>query len=126
MIKLPNSNKGKIVKELVQNIDIYPTVLDVLGIDKPKNITLHGHSLTPLLNKDKVNWENVAYTCAVGNYGLVTDRYRFTKLKDGGYHLFDLKKDPYEWNNLAGNIKYKKRIQEFEAKLETVVWNTPK
>lgn len=126
MIKMPNESKGKVVKELVQNIDIYPTVLDILGIEKPEKIALHGRSLAPLLEKEKIDWENVAYTCAVGNYGLVTDRYRFTKLKEGGYHLFDIKKDPHEWNNLADRKKYKSLIKEFEAKLEKVVWNSPK
>lgn len=109
----------------MKNIDIYPTLLELLNIEKPDSVTLRGNSLVPLLNNENVNWEDIAYICAVGNFGLVTDRYRFTKLKDGGYHLFDLKKDPHEWNNLAENKKYKNLIKEFEAKLETVVWNKP-
>lgn len=125
IIKTPNNNKAQVVENVVQNIDIYPTLLELLNIEKPKDITLHGTSLVPLLKNEKIDWEDIAYTCAVGNFGLVTDRYRFTKLKDGGYHLFDLKEDPHEWNNLAKNKKYKNLIQEFEAKLETVVWNKP-
>lgn len=126
VIKIPNSNEAKIVDKVVQNLDIYPTLLELLKIDLPDNVQLHGKSLVPLLNGESVDWENVAYTCAVGNYGLVTDRYRFTKLKDGGYHLFDLKNDPHEWNNLAEKEAYKSLIKEFESKLETVVWNKPK
>jgi len=68
----------------------------------------------------------VAYTCATGNFGLVTDQYRFIKLADRGYKLFDLKKDPHEWNNLADDKKYKKLIKKFEDQLETVVWNKAK
>ena len=123
IVKLPHSKKAQVVNEIVQNIDIYPTILELTNIEKPSGITLHGTSLVPLLKNEKVNWNNVAYTCAVGNYGLVTERYRFTKLQEGGYRLFDLKKDPYEWGNLADDKKYKKIIKEFEAKLETVVWN---
>jgi len=109
----------------LKNIDIYPTLLELLNIEKTDSVTLRGNSLVPLLNNENVNWKDIAYICAFGNFGLVTDRYRFTKLKDGGYHLFDLKKDPHEWNNLAENKKYKNLIKEFEAKLETVVWNKP-
>ncbi len=124
-IKIPHNNKAQVVDEIVQNIDIYPTLLDLLDIEIPENVALHGTSLVPLLENEKVDWENVAYTCAVGNYGLITDRYRFTKLQDGGYHLFDLKIDPHEWENLADKKQYQALIKEFEAKLETVVWNKP-
>lgn len=126
IIKLPHSNKAQVVDHIVENIDIYPTVLELMGIEKPETTTLHGNSLVPLLKNEKVDWEDIVYTCATGNYGLVTNRYRFTKLSDGGYHLFDLKKDPYEWNNLANDKKYKKLIKEFDAKLKKVVWNAPK
>ena len=126
IIKMPHEKKAQVIENVVQNIDIYPTLLDLLGIEQPKEITLHGTSLVPLLKNEKVAWENVAYTCAVGNYGLVTDQYRFTKLAEGGYKLFDLKKDPHEWNNLADNKKYKKLIKKFEDQLETVVWNKAK
>lgn len=125
IIKTPYSKEAKVVENVVQNIDIYPTLLDLLNIEVPDGIELHGTSLVPLLNNENIDWEEVAFTCAIGNYGLVTDRYRFTKLKDGGYHLFDLKKDPHEWNNLASLKKYQKLIKEFDAKLKTVVWNKP-
>jgi len=45
-IKLPNQERGEINKNLVSNIDIVPTIADVLGIDldwnfgKKKNIDL--------------------------------------------------------------------------------------
>lgn len=126
IIKTPYNNKAQVVENVVQNIDIYPTLLDLLDIEQPKNVTLHGNSLVPLLEHQKVDWENITYTCATGNYGLVTDRYRFTKLETGGYLLYDLKEDPHEWNNLANKNKYQKLIKEFKTKLETVVWNKPK
>jgi uncharacterized sulfatase len=125
IIKTPHNKKAQVIENIVQNIDIYPTLLELLNIKKPDSVTLHGNSLVPLLNNENVNWEDIAYTCAVRNFGLVTDRYRFTKLEDGGYRLFDLKEDPQEWNNLAENKEYKELISEFEAKLETVVWNKP-
>ena len=125
IIKKAHNNEARVVKEIVQNIDLYPTLLELLNIEQPRDVILHGKSLVPLLDHQKVNWDNVAYTCAVGNYGLVTDQYRFTKLEEGGYLLFDLKKDPHEWNNLASDKKYQKIIQEFEAKLDKVVWNKP-
>lgn len=123
IIKMPNSNMAQVVDNVVQNLDIYPTLLELLNIKLPEHITLHGNSLAPLLKGKKTSWDNIVYTCAVGNYGLVTDKYRFTKLKDGGYHLFDLENDPHEWNNLADQKMYQNLIKEFESKLASVVWN---
>ena len=35
------------------------------------------------------------------------------------YELYDLEKDPYEWNNLAGKMKYRKILDELTAALST-------
>lgn len=123
MIKVPNVKGGQVVQNIVKNIDIYPTVLELAGIKKPEQVKLHGNSLVPLLNNKKVKRDDIVFTCAVGNYGVVTDRYRFTKFEGGKKHLFDLKKDPFEWNNLADDPKYGKLIKEFEMKMAEVVWN---
>ncbi|WP_019028914.1 sulfatase [Colwellia piezophila] len=130
MIKTPNSKGGTVISELVQNIDIYPTLLDLAGIDIPKGIKLHGKSLVPLLHKntkhgEEVEWENIAHTSAKGSHGVVTDKYRFTVMADGSRELYDLEQDPGEWNNLANESKYKKLIQGLESKMSQVVWNKP-
>ncbi|MBB6462293.1 sulfatase [Flammeovirga kamogawensis] len=125
IIKMPHSKTPKVIENVVQNIDIYPTLMALTESTMAEGTQLHGKSLVPLLKGEKVDWEDLVYTCAQENYGLVTDQYRFTITKDGKYLLYDLKKDPYEWNNLASNKKYKKLINEFEGKLKTVVWNKP-
>ena len=79
----------------------------------------------PLLYDKKVEWQNVAYTCDQGCYGLVTDQYRFTKTTTGKYHLYDLKKDHFEWENLVYENKYKNLVKEFESKILKVKWNKP-
>lgn len=123
IIKTPDINKAKIVENVVQNIDIYPTILELAGIEKPDSLSFHGNSLVPLLNNEDVEWDNITYTCAQGSYGLVTDKYRFTKTKTGNYHLYNLKKDPFEWENLAYKKKFKKLIEEFDEKISQVKWN---
>jgi len=130
MIKTPNTKAGTVVSALVQNIDIYPTLLDLAGIEPPKGIKLHGKSLVPLLhqnteNVETVNWENIAHTSAKGSHGVVTDQYRFTILEDGTRELYNLEKDPDEWNNLADKPAYKTLIKGFESKMSKIVWNKP-
>lgn len=125
MIKMPNSKGGSVISELVQNTDIYPTLLELAGIDTPKGIKLHGKSLVPLLHGDDVEWENIAHTSAKGSHGVVTDKYRFTVMADDSRELYDLQQDPGEWNNLANDSIYQKMIQGFETKMSKVVWNKP-
>jgi len=130
MIKTPNTKGGTVISELVQNTDIYPTLLELAGIDIPKDIKLPGNSLVPLLHKNTehgqdVEWENIAHTSAKGSHGVVTDKYRFTVMADGSHELYDLEQDPGEWNNLANNAQYKALIKEFKNKMSKVVWNKP-
>lgn len=48
MVKLPNSEKrGMVIDEMVSNIDVYPTILDMLNIDIPERV--QGKSLVPLI-----------------------------------------------------------------------------
>ncbi len=125
MIKTPSTKAGTVVENVVQNIDIYPTLMELTGAKVNDDITLHGKSLVPLLHNKSSDWEDITYTSAKGSYGVVTDRYRFTKMKDGKNHLYDLQEDPDEWNDLADNAKYGKMIKGFETKMSTVVWNKP-
>jgi len=125
MIKTPNTRGGKVIGNIVQNIDLYPTLMELTGAKLSDGITLHGKSLVPLLHEKEVDWEDIAYTSAVGSHGVVTDRYRYTKTEDGKYHLYDLKEDPDEWNNLANDAQYAKMMKDFDEKMSKVVWNNP-
>jgi uncharacterized sulfatase len=125
MIKTPYTTGGTVISEIVQNTDIYPTLLELTGTAQPKDVVLHGKSLVPLLHGEDVVWENIAHTSAKGSHGVVTDKYRFTIMKDGTRELYDLEQDPGEWNNLAKDPKYKAEIKNFEDKMSQVVWNNP-
>ena len=119
--------KGGKCNELVQNIDYAPTLLNIAGVEVPKEMV--GASLLPLLKGEKVDWRKSVYYQfydypSVGrtrkHYGIRDNRYKLIhwygegkqKDKDIDYwELYDLKKDPTEVNNVYDNPKYKK-VQE--------------
>ena len=108
---------GTVCRELVQNIDYAPTLLDAAGVGVPDG--MDGVSLQPLFRSGKARgWRTSLYYQyydypAVGSvrahYGIRTDRYKlihwFGPGADGDpdidfWELYDLRKDPCEVHNV--------------------------
>ena len=51
------------------------------------------------------------------NFSIVTDRWRYIQYVDGAEELYDIVKDPYEWENLANNPKYAQVKTELRTRL---------
>ncbi|MCZ6673705.1 MAG: sulfatase, partial [Verrucomicrobia bacterium] len=84
----------------VSLIDLYPTLLDLVGL--PKKEGLDGTSLRPLLENPDAAWERPAtVTFFFGNHALRTQRWSYIRYADGSEELYDRRKDPNEWVNLA-------------------------
>ena len=108
---------GKVVDEMVLNIDIHPTIVSAAGAETPE--TVQGRSLLPLLEGRSVNWRREfvyeyfwerAYPQTPTVIGLRTDQYSYMQ-----YHgvwdrdeLYDVKKDPHQMNNLIGDVHTEK------------------
>lgn len=101
-------SKSKI-QELVQNIDIAPTILELAGLSKPPN--MDGYSFAALLKGEKINWRDRIYyeyfwerpfpqTPTV--HAVRTDKYKFIRYYGiwDINELYDLENDPLEMNNL--------------------------
>jgi arylsulfatase A-like enzyme len=110
----PRVKKSSSVDEMVLNIDITKTMMDMAGVSAPKNY--QGKSLTPLLvnNKAHLNrnailiehlWDNpdIPSSEAIRTERWKYFRYRLIKAPE---ELYDLKNDPLEKNNLASDKKY--------------------
>ena len=52
--------RGIVRKELIQSIDIAPTMLDIAGINKPD--TMQGDSIMPLLRDKEAGWRKYAFS----------------------------------------------------------------
>jgi iduronate 2-sulfatase len=106
MVRVPGQEAVK-VANVVEALDIYPTLLDLAGYDAPDY--LQGRSLAGLLQGQDQD-ESVAITMyrRLGAYGysLRTDRYRYTEwvAPDGSVRyrdLYDMQGDPGERVNIA-------------------------
>lgn len=97
---------GRRVADVVQHIDIVPTILDLVKAPAPGN--LRGRSLKPLLDGTGQLPEQAVYSEALYaryHFGwseltaLTDGRYRFIKAPN--QELYDLQQDPHERRNIA-------------------------
>lgn len=99
--------------ELVLNIDIAPTVLELTGLEIPPN--LHGKSLLPLLRQEETVWRNdflyEAPEPQLGSWPIEavrTREWKYIKTYDienpalaAFEELYNIREDPEETNNLV-------------------------
>ena len=94
--------------EAVSTHSIYPTLVELAGLETPGFVD--GTSLVPLLLDPEMKWDDVAIT-TYGDYGNFTvrdDHYRYIVYANGDEELYDARFDPNEWTNLAGDPDYEK------------------
>ena len=117
---------GTKIKQMVQNIDIAPTIMEAANLEKPDD--MDGMSFMPLLQGKEVKWRDAVFyeyywernfpqTPTV--HGVRTDRYKYIH-----YHgiwdldeLYDMQNDPDEMNNLINDPKHKRIVDEMNTKM---------
>ncbi len=113
---------GKATQRVVELIDVYPTLASLCGLTPPAY--LQGTDLTPLLNNPKEKWDRPAFTQVMRSRSIEgrsvrTERWRYTEWDGGkaGAQLYDHRKDPHEYKNLADDPQFRKVREELSALL---------
>ncbi|MEZ5276008.1 MAG: sulfatase-like hydrolase/transferase [Opitutaceae bacterium] len=105
---------------LVEAVDVLPTLLELAGIPVPGH--LQGSSLAPGLTRSAAVGKNSVLMEADGWKTLRTDRYRYRVCADGSESLWDLAKDPGEYEDLANRADCLEVLAEMRrALLEKIV-----
>jgi len=119
---------GARVTNMVQNIDIAPTLLDAAGLKPPASAKMDGRSFLPLLRGRTVSWRkhilyeyywewNFPATPTV--FAIRTDRYKYIYYHGLWDHdgFYDLQTDPLERHNLINVPAYTNQIEEMKKQL---------
>ncbi|MDP6058136.1 MAG: sulfatase-like hydrolase/transferase, partial [Pirellulaceae bacterium] len=103
---------GTVVGETVSNLDWFPTLLAMAGIDLPTTVRIRGHNFLPLLRGEKIEWDNRLYCEYSMRHGATTDM-RAARTPDwklmidfhnvGREELYDLRNDPGETRDLSSS-----------------------
>lgn len=106
---------GGVVDEVVANIDIAPTVMAAMGLQKPAH--MDGQNFLPLANGEEIPWRDnffyvyyweQNYPMTPTHFALRGDRYKYITYYGvwDTDELFDLQSDPEEQNNLIHDLAF--------------------
>lgn len=120
----PRVKNHQDISEMALNIDVPATILDLAGVEKPKS--WQGRSLVPIvngkeksMNRDTILIEHLwEFENIPPSEGVRTAEWKYFRYVNdkSSEELYNLKNDPKEINNLAGNPEYQKVLLEFRRK----------
>ena len=126
MIYDPRAGQHFDIEDMILNIDIASTILDLAGIELPE--PYQGFSLMPYVIDGKHDekretiliehlWELPQIP---SSEGIRSDRWKYFRYRfiDAPEELYDLDNDPLEIHNLATDPKYDKVLQIFRKELK--------
>ncbi|MBG89710.1 MAG: iduronate-2-sulfatase [Verrucomicrobiales bacterium] len=101
----PGLSKGKKTNRPASLLDVYPTLVELCG-DRPSK-QLNGKSLVPWLRDPGAEFKTpVITTHGRGNHAVRSAHWRYIRYYDGSEELYDHRKDPHEFTNLASQVPY--------------------
>ncbi|TXE11144.1 sulfatase [Algoriphagus aquimarinus] len=120
MIKVPGK-KPAITNSFTELIDLYPTLAELAGLDYPKGI--QGKSLMPILENPRKKVREFAFSVTQGGKSFLvrTDKWAYIQYDEdagSGMELYDMKKDPNQFTNLAMNPAFENVVTDLQKKLK--------
>ncbi len=100
---------GTVIDETTSNLDWFPTILEMAGVEIPGNVTIRGRSIVPVLKENAADWNNDFYAEYSTHHQshthmrmYRTPRWKLVRdfLNRDRDELYDLRNDPAESNNL--------------------------
>jgi iduronate 2-sulfatase len=121
IIVAPGMGRG-VSPRTVEMVDFYPTLAELAGLPAPAKVD--GTSLVPLLKDPQAARERPAYSVLrrgkTWGKAVYTEEWRYTEWGDDGgkgAELYDLKADPHEFHNLAGDPDCREVREKLKALL---------
>lgn len=119
IIKVPGK-APKVSHSLVELLDLYPTISELTGLKYSEH--LQGKSLTTVLDNPETEVRDAVFSVTQGGntFLLRTKDWAYIQyMEDGslGMELFDMRRDPQQFTNLAHIPAYAPIVAKFQEKL---------
>ena len=134
IIRYPKMIKpNTVVKDVISNIDIAPTILEMAGVETPAEVQVESF-FTNLKEGTTEDWRQSMYYHyyeypfwhhVQPHYGIRTERYKLIHFyyDVDVWELYDLKNDPSELNNLIHSKNHTSLIKELKKELSELKSN---
>ena len=112
--------KPAVCHSFVELLDLYPTTASLCGLEVPRGV--QGKDITPMLDDPSYQVRDSAFSVAPMRKGFLLRDENWSYIQYGedagnGIELFDVKKDPKMFTNLAEDPKYQTVVEAFKEKL---------
>jgi iduronate 2-sulfatase len=117
IIRMPGK-KPAVCNSLVELLDLYPTLSSICGLEVPKR--LQGKDISKLMTDPKEKVRDAAFSVNGKGFLLREQDWAYIAYgKDGkgDEELFDMKKDPKQYINLAKDPAHAEVIERFRAQM---------
>jgi arylsulfatase A-like enzyme len=125
----PESSRGKTFDEMVLNVDVTPTILQLAGVQSPERY--HGLSLTVFYEEKPENWRTSIFcehwlennSTILKTECFRNDTWKFIRYPDHPdfVELYNLKEDENEVNNLAFELNYADDLEFYKQKCDSTI-----
>lgn len=122
IVKVPGVTDGSECDDLVEYVDVYPTLTDLTGLTSPFH--LQGTSMVELLKGNQPDWKQAVFARWHNGETIITSQYAYTEWHQTNSQkvvarmLYDHRCDPEENNNVAEDRNYQKVVDELSRKLK--------
>ncbi|MGL5016802.1 MAG: sulfatase [Luteolibacter sp.] len=116
ILKVPAKKPGS-TPSLVESSDLFPTLCTVVGIKPPH--TVQGRDFSQLLDQPGAPFREAIYNRFGQGDAIITERFNYTSYSSPKSEmLYDLKMDPQENTNIAGNPESKETLETMRRLLK--------
>ncbi len=126
IIRVPWMSGGQQLGQLVESVDLYPTLTELCGLPQPSH--LQGDSLVPLLENPTLPGDDHALSqyprSGTMGYSMRTDRHRYTEWRVRNSstvmarELYDYDLDPGEGTNVVDRAAYAVTASNLAVRME--------
>ena len=107
-MRVPNSQPG-VSSSVVELIDMFPTACEAVGLPIPQGV--EGKSLLPVLENPEATVKEAAFSFVGKGTSMRTSKWAYVKYGDGSEELYDMKKDPKQFVNLAKSADHAETLR---------------
>ena len=108
IMRVPRSKPGT-SSSIVELVDLFPTACEATGLPIPQGV--EGKSLLSVLENPKATVKEAAFSFVGKGTSMRTSNWAYMKYGDGSEELYDMKKDPKQFVNLAQSTQHAEVLQ---------------